>query len=75
MEKIAKSGSLSDSVKSAIRNFSNAINLNEKDKRFLKNTLYNLAEIIDISKTEGNGLFLNPYEDGNGLHLNPYKNK
>jgi hypothetical protein len=44
--------------------------LNEKDKRALKNTLYNLADHIKIEE-QGNGLYLNPY--GNGLYLNPYK--
>jgi hypothetical protein len=44
--------------------------LNERDKRNLKNTLYNLADHIKIEE-QGDGLYLNPH--GNGLYLNPYK--
>jgi len=67
LEKIARGGNL----KTAIRSFTKMQNqLNEKDKRALKNTLYNLADHIKIEE-QGNGLYLNPY--GNGLYLNPYK--
>ena len=47
--------------------------LDENDRRTLKNTLYNLADHIKIEK-QGDGLFLNPYFKGNGLFLNPSNN-
>ena len=61
MEKIAKEIKSGSGIHEAIRELSKmATHLSDMDRRFLKNTLYNLSEFIPISKS-GDGLFLNPY--------------
>ena len=74
LEKIARGGNLD--VKNAIKQYSKMqTHLSDNDKRHLKNTLYNLADHVSITK-QGEGLFLNPYKkSGMGLTLNPHKNR
>ena len=47
-------------VKDAIKEFVKRSGLEENSKRFLKNTLYNLADSVKIEK-QGNGLYLQPW--------------
>lgn len=74
LEKIARGGfvGMVPIVKTAIQNFTKMQKqLDEKDRRALKNTLYNLSDHIKIEK-QGDGLYLNPH--GKGLYLNPLGN-
>lgn len=63
LEKIASGGFIGHYklLKPAIKAFTKMQNhLNDKDKRHLKNTLYNLSDFVNIEK-QGDGLYLNPW--------------
>ena len=56
MERLAKGSGIKD----AIRDFSRRSGLEDNGKRFLKNTLYNLADSVKVEK-QGNGLYLSAW--------------
>lgn len=62
LEQIARgNGNLIPDIKSSIKSFTKMQNqLDDKGKRALKNTLYNLADHVKVEKL-GDGLYLNPY--------------
>ena len=56
LEKVAKGSGIND----VIKDFARRSNLEENGKRFLKNTLYNIADSVKIEK-QGNGIRLSPW--------------